>query len=339
MKRGFVYPGVHGEPIDIEPGFYEAEKVPFETYLRWNAISNSSLSAAIRSTKPLVISMAHYRVQEPTNETPAMRFGTYAHAAKFEFIRCIAEYDVMPDFTIYREADPEIDQLPEGTLIEAPCVNADGKTKSKNPRATTDYENRVNKYKSRPDKVGKKFVENSELERLAGVLRALDRDERASEYFANNGPGTDRELCIVWNDPVTGLRCKGRLDCVQHASRLIIDLKNSKNVARFDEMIAWYGYHRQGAWYADGLQTLTGEAYRSAIVAVEPGKPHSVRAAPLSFATLTAGRNQYRQVLDSIARSVESNTWPAAESPTEWDIPAWSIPNTMEVIDGMLTQF
>lgn len=344
MKRGFIFPGVHGEPINVEPGIYQADKVSFDEYLRWNAISNSSLSAAIRKASPLVLSMAHYHQQKPADETPAMRFGTYAHAAKFEFLRCIEEYDVMPDFTVYREkrspeADPEMEKLPDGTLIEAPCLNDDGKTVSKVPRATKDYKGRVSRYQSRPDKIGKRFVTNEELERLAGVLRALDRDQRAMEYFANNGLGTDRELCIVWDDPVTGLRCKGRLDCVQHAARLIVDLKTSKNVARFEDAIAWYGYHRQGAFYSDGMQVLTGEAYRPAIAAVEPDQPHGVRAAPLSFASLTTGRSQYRQIVDAIAKSVESNKWPAMQSPAEWDIPAWSIPNTLEVIDGTITQF
>lgn len=323
MKKGFVYPGVRGEPIDVEPGIYQAADVPFETYLSWNAISNSSLGAAVREISPLVISMCHYKHQEPKEETQAMRFGKWAHAAKFEFLKAIEDYDIKPDFTKYKVAD-------DGSLIEDPCKNSDGKTVSKVPKNTDDYRNRVAKYEALPDKVGKIFIEAEEAENLSGLLYALDRHKLASHYFRNEGAATDREVSIVWIDKPTGLKCKARIDCVQHSDRMTIDLKTVAELGAFEKAIANWCYHRQGAWYADGFKALTGETYTAAIVAGEKRKHAGVIAAPLSFSAMAAGRSQYRLILDKIAACIESKVWPAQDSPEEFELPAWAMPNLME---------
>ncbi len=58
-----------------EPGLYE--NILFDEYLTWDCVSNSSLHAAERS-------MLHYKEQQPIEETPAMRLGTFCHVGRLE---------------------------------------------------------------------------------------------------------------------------------------------------------------------------------------------------------------------------------------------------------------
>lgn len=315
----FIYPGVRGEPIQQKPGIYQG--VPFEEYLAWNAISNSSLSPAVSEVAPLLISMAHYKKQLPLTPTQAFKFGKLTHASKFEFANALRDYVVMPEFRTYREAE-------DGTLIEDPCKNDDGKTISKTPANTKDYKRRVQAFTEK--NVGKIIVSNTEIENLAGVLNALDQNEIVRRLYANNGPATDYELSIVWQDEQTGLMCKGRLDCVQHSEKIIPDLKTSQRVADFEKALGIYGYHRQGAYYADGMKVLTGATYTPWCVAAEPEGPvFGVRAKPIGQATFLAGRWQYRQLLDRIAVCIKSARWPEFEEVVpvpDWEIPHWQMP-------------
>jgi hypothetical protein len=336
----FIFPGVVGDPIQQKPGIYQ--NVPFETYLSWNAASNSSLGRAVVEISPLIISMAHYKKQLPFKQSDAMRFGTMCHSSKFEFANALRDYVAMPDFRNYREAD-------DGTLIEDPCCNKgkmvkakDGTEKyergavSKTPASTEEYSERVAAFEKKH--IGKIIVTDEAMNKLAGVLNALDQNQTVRRLYANNGPvtesrdaGTEYEVSIVWIDEQTGLLCKGRIDCAQHGTRELPDLKTSASVASFDKAVGHLGYHRQGAFYSDGMRTLTGSAYRPWCVAAEPDGPvFGVRAKPIGEATLAAGRHQYRLVLDRIRIGVETNKWPEFEEIGQaeegWEIPHWMLP-------------
>jgi exodeoxyribonuclease VIII len=61
------------------------------------------------------------------------------------------------------------------------------------------------------------------------------------------------EVAAVWEDPETGILCKGRIDVLTTWGEwtVVADLKSTKNAAprAFARDVANYGYHRQGAFY------------------------------------------------------------------------------------------
>lgn len=327
-KRSIVFPGVRGEPIKPKIGIWP--DVPFDQYLAWNAISNSSMSAAVRDLNPLVISMAHYRDQQPLDESPSLRFGKYCHAGRFEFLTALKDFVVLPDLI-------KFDLDSDGNLFESQCKTADNKpTDSKN---SAQYKDRLKRFSLRH--IGKEFVTEDEKVRKEGFLHALDADAAACEYFKNHGPATQYEVAVCWKDPLTGLLCKGRMDCVQHGTRQVIDLKTTPDICSFGDSIARFGYHRQGAFYAEGLQILTGHLYESVNVAGETKAPFTIGARPLDYTAMITGHMQYRAILNAIAAAVESDTWPGPQFidkgkaksaiPDKWQIPPWAMPDKLVV--------
>jgi exodeoxyribonuclease VIII len=272
------------------PGLYE--HVSFEEYLTWDCISNSRLHAAEKS-------LLHYKEQQPIEETASMRLGTFCHVGRLEPSAVYRRYVVMPDLT-------------------AGLLNDEGKPYD-SPKATKAYKKRVAEFQER--NADKLIIPQAEFDEMVGIVAALDRDERAHQWFTAQGPV---ELSIVWDDPETGLRCKGRLDKLANGLQLIVDLKTSRDCQRFPAQIAERHYHRQGAMYVDGLEVLTGEINQFGLVAVENNPPYGVMAAPLSKADLEQGRDEYRRYLRQIAKARESGIWPAYSSPPQWSLPAWA---------------
>lgn len=355
MKRGFVFPGVHGEPIHQKPGVYQG--VPAEEYHRWNAVSNSSMGHALVRQKdlPWLISMSHYRIQEPLNETPEIRFGKFAHAGRFEFLTALKDYITVPDLIAndidadgkrfaspcrtkekkkYAAGEP----VPAGWMVEVTDeTTGNGLLWKLTESKTSDmYQDRLARFQA--FHVGKSFVSLDELNRQCEFLYALDCDDTASAYFRNYGPATDYEYSICWKDRESGLLCKARIDCVQHSpieiapgqvSRAVIDLKSLDSVSLFPHSMATLGYHRQGAFYADGMKTITGQDYWPCAVPCERYRPFTVGARPLELSTVVAGRMQYRQILTAIAAAVESDKWPGPKLPPTWQVPPWALPDVL----------
>lgn len=278
----------------LKPGIYD--DVDFADYLSWECVNNSSLSSLIQSP-------AHYqayKIVDRHTESDALRFGTFCHAGKLEPIQIAERYVVMPAFE---------DEL---------------RDEFKNPKASNKYKEKVQKFEE--VNAGKEIISQDWFDKLLGIYKSLSENQRAVDYF--NGSG-QTEISIVWDDPATGIRCKGRIDKLNDHARLLVDLKTTQNGADFPKAIANYHYDRQAAFYLDGLAILTGQKYRFAIVAVEKEPPFAVRAALLSDACVANGRRQYRRCLDLLAECRTSEEWPSYEDPDEWELPAWA----MEAID------
>lgn len=269
------------------PGVYE--DIPFETYLDWPYLSNSKLSAAAKS-------MAHFKAGLAVEETPQMRFGSLCHAGKLEPLAIPMRYVVMPAF------EKDI-RRPDGSEYDK-------------PRGTSAYKALVEKF--RDENLTKKIVTDKEYDDMTCVVRALATHERARDYFA--GPG-QVELCLVWDDPETGLRLKARLDMRQTGR--VTDLKTCRDPMDFARAIAFRGYHRQAAMYLDGLRILTGDDAEYCLVAVENAPPWGVRAAPLSSVDIEAGREQYQSLLAQIVDCKASSQWPGYPDPDVWKIPEY----------------
>lgn len=284
------------------PGIYE--KITFDEYCRWDAINNSSLG-------PALISAAHYRayLDEPRTVSDALRFGTLVHAGKLDPKDLLNGYAVMPDFT--QNLSKEFS----------------------NPKGSKEYKERVAAW-TEQNKT-KEIVEQVEFDLMAAIVAALDNEPLARDCFSHNGPA---EVSMIWEDARTGLLCKGRIDKLDHKKNRFADLKTARSLHDYCKEILNRGYHRQAAFYSDGLYQLTGEKYEPWIVPVEKTPPFAVAAAPVGEQALSVGRSEYRQALQLIKDCKRTGNYPSVPSPSEWTLPEWAIPKlTLTGASGPIT--
>ena len=164
-----------------EPGIHQ--DIPFEEYVEWDAVNNSSLTRAARS-------MAHYRYAPPQAETKALRFGKLCHSGALEPLLIPKHYVVMPD-------------LAEGIR------RADG-TEYASPRATAEYKRRAAEFKEA--NADKEVVDQDTYDTMMGVVDALLAHERARAiaaalgWFREHGERVAREVTLQMGKPLAEAR-------------------------------------------------------------------------------------------------------------------------------------
>lgn len=288
-----------------DPGIYE--DIDFDTYRAWPCVNNSSLG-------PLRKSPAHYKaaLDNPREETDALRFGTFAHEGKLEPLKMMQHYIVMPDF--------------------ADQIRKEDGTPYANPRNTKAYREKVEEFER--VNAGKEIVPKPWYDQLVGMSESMRRNERANTWLTSDCPA---EVSIVWDDPDTGLRCKARIDKLNLANKLAIDLKTTRDCMKFDRALHDYGYARQAAMYCEGLRQLTGGNFLFCVVAVEKEPPYAVKAAPIGHPSFVSGLIEFKNALKTIAACRQSGEWPGYENPTEFDMPEYLRQPIQLIIDGTET--
>ncbi len=268
--------------IPTEPGVYH--DLLFDDYKQIDAVNNSSLG-------PLKRSLRHYKMQEFSSETDAMRFGTLCHTALLEPGN-MQRYIVMPDLT------PGI-------------TTANGKPAA-NPKATSAYKQRVAEFHELHS--DRTVISQVEMDHLWGVTAAVEENDLASEYLAP--VGADRELTIIWICPDTGIKCKARIDHWRQSAKRITDLKTTQDGRNWaTKSIDRYDYDRQAAFYQWGMQVLGMDVQEVCFVVVESAAPYGVMAAPMHPETIAGGMNEVRDCIQQLAKARAANEWPGYRNP------------------------
>lgn len=130
--------------------------------------------------------------------------------------------------------------------------------------------------------------------------------------------GAQPEVSLIWDDPYTGVRCRGRLDYWHERANLAVDLKTARSAdpARFARHAVQYGYAEQGAHYQNGTVEVTDHASTAAgvprflHVLVEKEPPYLVSVVELDHAFLTVGAERVRRAINLYAQCVATETWP-----------------------------
>ena len=290
-----------------DPGIYH--NVPFEEYLTWPYVNNSSLG-------PLEQSPAHYLAgQGKDKESDAFRIGRFTHSGVLEPKAVMDRYVVLD-----REQLAQDILRPDGTAYA-------------NVFATAEYKRRVAQFAEQH--AGQEIVTQDEYDMILEVVHQLWSNDRAKAWL---GLGCKVEVSLVWDDPLTGLRCKGRVDALNERQDppVLCDVKTCQNAADFSWALWKWRYHRQAAFYLDGYRAVTGNDACLALIAVEKQEPFGVRAAPVGPATIAAGRQLYREALSTIANCRQANSWPGYQDPESWDIPETKLPPVELSISGHL---
>lgn len=148
--------------------------------------------------------------------------------------------------------------------------------------------------------------------------------EQGNHEIIESGRG---ELSIVWEDPETGLLCKGRIDYERDwkDNHYITDLKTTLNASyhKFQGSVATYGYYQQMAFYSWGWKILTGQDSICTWLACEKAAPWVSMLWVADDSTLVAGHNSFREALRKYADCLEADEWPAYGEYERMKLPSW----------------
>lgn len=257
-------------------------------YFSINAINKSGLDAFKRS--PL-----HYYDQylspnkESRVETPSMKLGSAVHCAVLETKEYDNRYVVMPD-------------------------GVDRRTKE-GKQVFSDLE-----------KLNKIILSSNENSIVQGILEAYKNS--VINKMLSDIPGKSEQV-ILWNDPITGEYCKARADWISDDYSLIIDLKTTEDARAqaFSKSCFDYGYHRQSAWYLNGIENATGKAASTFIfLVIEKSRPYAISCFTPDSQMLEVGKIENENLLSSWSASKKINSWPGYfEEIQSISLPKWSL--------------
>jgi exodeoxyribonuclease VIII len=151
---------------------------------------------------------------------------------------------------------------------------------------------------------------------------AFYADPRAKALMAMKGPV---EVSGVFTDEDTGELCKMRGDKLLPDIAAVGDYKTAECAKRapFVRSIRRFGYHRQGAMYVDGVNSIPGiGAYDSfLLMAQEKVEPFAVGIYRLRERSLNKGRREIARMLWVYARCRRENFWPGYGVPGyDWEL-------------------
>lgn len=168
------------------------------------------------------------------------------------------------------------------------------------------------------------ILSEDEYDRALGCADAVLRHPIARRYFEN----ARKEQTITWTCPVTGIRCKGRVDAV---NGVLTEFKTTRHATPrlFQRDCASLYYVEQSAWYRDGLEYSGADvAEDSRIVAVQSEPPHDVGVYLVPGHLHDVARDRYQSLLIKLAHCRKTDCWPGAlEGEIELEMPTWWYPH------------
>ena len=226
-----------------------------------------------------------------------------------------------------KEGRPDTDALKFGRLVDVLIFTPEA-------FASSFIVSPYDKFQSNESKAWRSTMEASGLEvvkadtvadaqRMADAVHAhpiARRYLRAGEF----------QTPMVWTDPDTGLRCKGRTDLLSKGRRFLIDGKSAKTIdkRRYLSQAGSLRYHCQLAHYRNGCRLALGfEPEFIGHIVYEKGAPYDVGVFEFAPAVIDAGEVIVKELLARVAECRESGVWPGRypeiESVTMDDMPRW----------------
>jgi exodeoxyribonuclease VIII len=262
-----------------------------EEYQRLPYISASGLKVLARSP-------AHYQawLTLPRVETPALFAGTLIHTAVIQPELLETDYTVIPD-------------------------DLDRRTKAGKERWAEIEES------------GKKPVKQEDMENAKLVAGAVHAHPLAGSLFEPDDESAS-EISIFWEHGVIldgvaqTIQCRGRPDRIKKMGNrwILVDLKTTDDVTRFEHSIAAYQYHLQIAHYLRGLSTTDKFAPvdHALFVAVEKAPPYGVGIFELSQSYLQKGYEECERLYRIFAQCVRDDKWESYPAIIrEVEMPRW----------------
>ena len=291
-----------------EPGVYRG--IPSEQYHQFDAVSASTLKQAGLNRFERCWSKVRFYLDEKLDlPTYAMYFGSAVHAALLE-----SDTSAIVEVEKFKNPDTGRDNkigpvTPPKTLIA--CQNA-------HP--------------------GQMIVGLGDLERIETMVAKAECHPRVGELLDLQ---SERELTLIWDDDLTGLRCKGRLDWWIPPGKeyrgILVDYKTTAAVTqrRFEGVVMDMGYYVSLSLYRRGIVALgldSDPAIR--IVSQEANAPHDVRLWFMDEWLEKIGDRQVTELLEGYAGCAESGHWPGFRTEDECIVaPLWMMEQFREITE------
>ena len=176
------------------------------------------------------------------------------------------------------------------------------------------------------DNVGKMIVTRGERDITVGCMVSAHKNPLLRKYLAAEGR---TEVTMVWHDPVSGRRFKGRVDKIIK-NHTIPDLKTCRSCSRYKFGAQAYqlGYHIKEAIYFNGYLTLTGHEPHMKLLPIESKAPYESAVYRVTKDVILQGLEELDALLKTLAECEESDFWPAAETEeTDLMLPTWATTN------------
>lgn len=291
----------NGEPIeqpeeDTEdgPGIYL--DMDFDDYLAIDAVSNTAMGAAAKSAR-------HFKFALPLEKQKHLVLGNMVHTFRLEPKHFKQRYSVCPD---YRNDSSNVTK--NGTRSRA---------------STTSYvTDKTAEFVAAEEAKGREVVPYDWYREMLTIVEALHGDGQANALFNTRGPF---EVTLVWDDPETGIRCKGRMDKLCEHQGKFCDLKTCQDLLKAHRSFTDWNYARQMAHYRAGYAVLTGELLTPWVCAVEKQSPYCVHTAPVDDESIEWGESEQQRLLQLIADCRERDEWPGPELPDKWRVAEWKL--------------
>jgi len=260
-------------------------------------------------------------------------FGSLLHCLQFEPDNFRALFAVLPDDAPSKPTKPQLaawqrfGNLPKPSKAQ---IEANEKT-TESIRWWNQWNDNLN---------GKQLVDHSDINDAKSCIAGLLSDEKCREWL--NLPGLS-EVVIEWTDEATGIACKAKMDRItRHA---ILDLKSAKDASAdgFRSAAFRYGYHRQAAWYLDGLAmalkqgtlppwvvvAIGGEAPELFVFpAVEKDDEHLAHCFISTPEFIQRGREENAALMKELRECISTDTWPGLSrhesGMTPLELPNWT---------------
>ncbi len=250
--------------------------------------SHSSLQLFRRSVTEYA-AIRIFRTQRPEASSPELLLGSAVHCAFLEPAELPKRYSVAP---------------------KCDRRTKDGKS------AWTNHMAEAN---------GRDVITAQQMTDMAGMAAGIRANPKA--YQAMTVPAVCEEP-IFWTDDDTGLPLKCMPDRLIDGD-LIVDLKTTSDGVdpeTVGKTIARFGYHRQAAFYLDGLKAATGVEGTFLWVFVLSSPPYSSVVVKLGDDDIEQGRHENRATLRELAERKRENNWQEAwfDKIVEVSLPRWA---------------
>ena len=247
------------------PGVYRG--LPFGNYLAMPGVSKHELDLVARSPAHLLASK-----EAPQEVTPAMQFGTAAHA-------WILEPDKAPDQVI---VSPKVDR----------------RTKA-GKEAYAQFEAMAG---------ARTVISEEDARHLAKMSASVNSHRLAGKLLRE---AKDIEVSCQWEDERTGVMCRCRPDAISGDFIIDLKTTFDASRPAFAGTLYKYRYHVQAAYYLEGCKRLglVSEDAQFLFIVAERKPPYGVAIYALPTDDLDRGRFQYERDLTRYAHCVKTGEW------------------------------
>lgn len=221
-----------------------------------------------------------YFMDSPEEQTPALVFGSAAHAAILEGWEAFEK-----DF--------------------ATCPNADRRTKEGKQ-----------KYIEFMESAGSKaLISPEEFAKISSMREVFWNDPRVKELLKNP---YETEVPFQWIDGKTGEPCKCKADIVTtiNGMPVVIDYKTTMaaDYRSFRSSARKFGYDFQAGFYTEGIDLSTLEKHGFIFIVQEKEPPFAVAIYPCDESMLIQGRRKFHELLTEYHECRMKDEWPGYET-------------------------